>query len=236
MSEISLTIRPGEIGRPVLEDPNRMLSGPELARALAKFLRQQQPWLAGRVRIVARKDHVVVRATGVEPDRPGTRPLEVLRAVEGAVGMADKLPEINSAEDLPELRMDPGRFDLDFNDPEPPPRAMPVTESLTSKVRYFPVPEAAWFEICDGTLQLTDTALTFEATYRLETTEENTRDHHLPLAEVQEVLRDTWCRVPCLRVETADAAYRYGWPARRDKPESIFTVGEWLAALEKVIA
>lgn len=235
MSELSLTINPDEIGRPVLEEPGRALSGPELARALRRFLREQQPWLAERVRIVARRDCALVRAAAPDPHRPGTRSLEILRALEGAVGMADKLPEVAEIDSLPEMDMKPGDFDLDIPEPDPAPRQAPVTEALSSKVRYFPVPEASWYEICDGTLKLTNTAIIFEAAYRVEYSEAQPRDHRLPLAGVREVLRDTWCRIPCLRVETAEAAYRYGWPARRSETQSIFTVSEWLTALQKVV-
>jgi hypothetical protein len=235
MSELFLTISSDEIGRPVLDEPNRVLSGTELADRLKQFLRDKQPWLAARVRIEVQGEQVVVRAVDVGGGRRGTQPMEILRAFEGTVGMSDKLPEVSEVDSLPEVEMEAGAFDFDPPQPTPEPPGNETLEGLCSKVRYFPVPEAAWYEICDGTLRLTEDALDFEADYHVDYTEDETRDHRVPLASVQKALRDTWCRIPCLRIETREAAYRYGWPARRKEVDSIFTVGEWLTALQKVI-
>lgn len=104
---------------------------------------------------------------------------------------------------------------------------------LWSQVRYFPLPEAAWFEICEGRLELLPTAVEFEPRYTMSQPEEGpeAQRHRMEFDQIVRICRDNWLNVPCLRIEVDDEAYRYGWTSRREDVKGVFNVEEWLRAL-----
>jgi len=234
MSRCVLTIYPDDLSAGVLPAAGQDASGAELAAAVQEFLTRHQPWLAERVEVLSRQGCAVVTARETPgPPRAGERPLELLRAVQGVLGMADRLPEVHGDGDMPEIEADAAQFDFpcsSWDEGDAAPEAV-----LQSKVRSFPLPEAEWYEICEGVLTLTHDRIVFEPRYwaPLEDKERSTRRHVLLLKDVSEVARDLWLHIPCLRVETQDAAYRYGWPPRREDLHSTFEVDEWLEALKR---
>ena len=212
-------------------------TGESLAAAVRAFLVKHQPWLAARVEVKPGKGHVIIVPREVAPValRKGERPDDVLRAVEGVLGMLSKLPEVGDARDLPEIDAGEEWFDL----PEPIENEEEYRVGLLrSKVRYFPLPGAEWFEICEGHLVLTRESIVFEPRYFLSeyVGERTARGHEIPLGDVTRVGRDTWVQIPCLRVETERRAHRYGWPPKRENIWSNFDLEEWLVALESTLA
>lgn len=234
MSERKLVVLPDDVGPPVLEERQRCDDGAELAASIRKHLQEKQPWLARRVRLIPREHDCIVRPDVSEDARRGERPLDILRAVQGTLGMVDKLPEVENAEGIPEIEVDEG-----FLVPEGDEARCPQpseSELISNRVRYFPLPEAAWYEICDGTLTLTTRAITFQPYYFLDQQEErDSRKHAIAISDIHEVHRDTWCRVPCLRVETSRHAYRYGWPGKRESSRDEFLPGEWMTRIQELL-
>lgn len=105
---------------------------------------------------------------------------------------------------------------------------------LLSKVRYFPLPTAEWYEICEGWLHLTDDVIDFKPQFTIGQPERgvSSRHHSVKLNDITLVRRDRWLNVPCLRVESGDDAYRYGWTSQREKVHEVFNVEEWIKVLK----
>ena len=230
-------MRADEVSAAVLRGVGPRAAGEVLVEAIRRFLRDRQPWLAERVEVQAEGEEVMVvpRSGRIGERRAGERPLELLRSVEGVLGMADKLPEFSDTDELAEVSVEGHDFGLPAAGDEVGAPAGAVR--LRSKVRYFPLPVAEWFEVCEGELVLTLDGITFKPRYRIEQEEEgrSSRMHAIPIASVTGVARDTWLHVPCLRVETLQGAYRYGWAPRREELESCFDIAEWRAKLEALV-
>jgi len=192
-----------------------------VAEAVERFLREREPQLAALLSVRRCTEGIAITATGKGP-------LDMLRAVEGVLGIEDRLPEVVAAEDLPEIEVEQEEFSLSVVErPEP---QLLAEEILRSKVRYFPLPTCQWFEISEGDLVLTAESITFEPRRHITADQDaDTRGFIIvPLTQVKALRRDYWLNVPCIRIETAKRAYRYGWPAWRQEPETIFEVEEWL--------
>jgi len=228
-------------------------TGVAFAQAVHEFLQAHQPWLAERVAVQAGKDCALIRPVvpgeadapggampgGGTPDgtaREGERPGDILRALEAALGMMSKLPEVLDADGLREIEVDPDLLR--------PPAPVPEGEEdqfvglLRSNVRSFPLPGAEWYEIHEGQLVLMERSVLFEPRHALGQTEDDrtVRRHEIPLADITGFGQDTWIHYPCLRIETERRTYRYGWPARRRNVWSDFNVEEWLVALESALS
>jgi len=226
---------PDEVTAEVRRMAGQEPTGASLAQAIGEFLGESQPWLAERIVVRPGKGCAAIVPRSPEPEaRPGEKPMDVLRAVESALGMFNKLPEIEDVEDAPEIEVDPKQFGL----------AGPVESEreqfyglLHSKVRYFPLPGAEWFEVCEGELFLTSRGVTFVPRYIVgqDEDERTARGHEIPLAEITQTGRDTWVHLPCLRVETKRKAFRYGWPPCREDIWSNFDVEEWLSGLRAAL-
>jgi len=230
-----LSVHADEVSARLLAQIGPTPTGAALAEAVGAFLRHQ-PWIAERVEVQACEGHAVVvaRARPQHGRSAAEDPLELLRAVEGLLGMEDKLPEVLDADELPEI--DVGDEDLPVPAAEGPRHARAALELLRSRARCFPLPRAEWFEIQEGQLVLTSDRIVFEPRYRMGLAEgaPTARGHSIPLSEILDVGRDTWCDVPCLRVDAADRSCRYGWPPRREDPASNFDVAEWLEKLKSI--
>jgi len=237
MARLTLPVHRNEVSAAVLEGIGSHPGGEALAAAIRRFLREHQPWIAERMEVEAEGDHAVVapRAGPGGGGRAGERPLELLRAVQGVLGMADKLPGFLGDDELPEIGVDGGEFGLQATMGQA--EALPDRVELRSRARYFPFPEAEWFEVCEGELTLTREHITFDSPQRiqLEQEEQPSRRHVISIAHVTGVGRDTWLHIPCLRVDTARRVYRYGWPSRRPEPESCLDIGEWQVKLKSLL-
>jgi hypothetical protein len=229
-----LVVYAHEVDERVRRSAGEKPDGLSLAAAVREFLVRHQPWLAERVEVKANKDCAVVVPRGGQPSRNAE---ELLRAVQAVLGMSDKLPEVGSADGLPEIEFDAP--DLSFHGDSLSSEDELFADSLLqSRVRHFPLPNAEWFEICEGRLFLTPDRIVFEPRYVIGWTEDDklARRHEIPLSEVLRVARDTWFYIPCLRVETARKAYRFGWPPKREDIWSEFSVEEWLATIESALS
>ncbi len=236
MSDWVLTVYPKELPAGLVAGLGPSPTGAEIAAVVRRHLAERQPWIAERVEVRAADGHA-----SVAPRRPaaGTsssaeRPLQLLRSVEGALGMTDKLSEVLDDDGAKLIDVDLKEFAL----PPVPPDAGPADNSvlLQSKVRCFPLPQAEWFEIYDGLLSLTHEGIAFRASWRPEDEDQpGARTHAVPLQEIVTVRRDNWICVPCLRVDTQAGSYRYGWPRRREEVESVFVVSEWVARLRSLV-
>ena len=238
MSHHVLTIYPEDLGPRVLPPAGRRPTGEEIAAAVRHFLQEHQPRIAELVRVEAGEGHAAVIVLpphqGGTARRGASNALDLLRAVEGSLGMADKLPEVLDPENLPELAVDAREFPVTLTEDKDEPWEGP--ERLRSKVRYFPLPTCQWFEICDGELILAPDRIIFEphSVIVREDDEDFSGRQVISLTSVVEVRRDTWWHVPCLRIETRQKAYRYGWPARRGEPGRDFELDEWLSLLDSM--
>jgi hypothetical protein len=105
---------------------------------------------------------------------------------------------------------------------------------LLSKVRYFPLPTAEWYEICEGWLNLTEDEIDFEPQFTIGQPERgaSSRHHSVKLNDITLVRRDRWLSIPCLRIEAGGDAYRYGWTSQRKKVHEVFNVEEWIKVLK----
>jgi len=231
-----LTISAREVSGRVLGLAGPEPTGEGLAEAVRRYLGRHQPWLAERVVVGADGPLAVVLPKAPRGGRPGEGALELLRAVEGVLGMADKLPEVPPEAELPELEVD-GDLLGHVESVNPAAVAGEDPVLLRSKVRHFPLPVAEWFEIREGWLTLTPRRIRFEPRPRPALAEGGAAsgEHAVALGRVRGVRRDTWCHVPCLRVETDGGPYRYGWPPRREEPGSSFDVTEWLETLRTLL-
>ena len=221
-----LTIRLEELSSSVLGDRGRE-SSLQAAEAVMAYLREKQPQLAQALSIRACQDHIIVRASGANQ-------LGTLRAVEGVLGVEDRLPE-DSSDDLPEIEVDVDEFLVPAAQAVESPEG--GEEILRSRARYFPLPTCEWFEIREGELALWPDRVVFEGSYQIvgDSSADSGDLINIPLREVVRFERDVWWNVPCLTIETAQKAYRFGWPAARDVPERLFDVEEWLDALRGIL-
>ena len=236
MSEHALDVYAREVSARLTQGLGADPSGDQVAAAVRAFLVEHQPWLAARVRVAAGDGCAVVTAPASGPVRLGERPIDLLRAVQGVMGMADKLPEVHSDEGLPEVHADPAHFLLPAEDPAP--ERPEGTEILRSRVRYFPLPTCEWFEVCDGELILQPLRVTFEPECQIMSERRSmgtAGKHVLELGRVRRVRRDSWWVLPCLRLDVNEGAYRYGWPALRTDPAAEFELDEWLATLKRLM-
>jgi len=235
VNETALIIHAEDLGPRVLGEAAPDAGASALAEAVRRFLAEHQPWVAERVDVTPGEHccRVTARAA-LACARHGERPIDLLRAAQGALGMADKLPEVVDEPDLPELDVDAAVLELPVGPAQG--AAGPPEEILRSKVRYFPLPEAEWFEICAGQLVLTSQGICFEPRYRPRESKDQrrARSHAIPLAQVTQAARDTWFHLPCLRVSTRRGAYRYGWPPEREELSTHFHVDQWLEALSSL--
>jgi len=222
MAERKLEIRPDELSQALLEHP-REASAEDAAEAVRGFLNEKQPRLAARVMVHAAAGVVVIECAG-------ERALDTLRAVEGVLGIPDRLPEVSASEDLPELEwneepVEPAQ--------EAQPRFASDEEVLRSRVRYFPLPECQWFDIRQGILTLTGEKIVFQPEHHIPSVAGDSSKEHMeiPLGAITGIIEDTWFHLRCLRVETELEAYRFGRAQHRGKVELIFEVDDWLQAL-----
>ncbi len=217
-----LTLALAELSYRVLQMPHEEATAREAAVAVRRFLLREHAALAGVVKVTAGEGAVVLRAEGEAPE-------ELLGEAATLVRRRDLEPVGG------ELEVDAAEFAIEVVESEPEPEDV-EREVLASDVRYFPYPECEWFEVRDGRLTLTDRRIVFEP--RLIIAEspdaEAATRHDTPLAEVERAYRDEWLAVPCLMVQTPQATYRYGWPARRGEVELIFDVDEWLERIRSL--
>jgi len=227
MEGLVLTIRPEELSASIFGERG-WESSLQAAEAVAKHLAEKQPQLAALVSVRACQDHIIVTACGA-------RQLDTLRAVEGVLGVEDRLPERDVPDELPEIEVDEEEFSVSAAElPEHPEGG---EEILRSRVRYFPLPTCEWFEIREGELTLWPDRIVFEGRYQIvgDSGVDSGGLISIPLRDVTRFERDVWLNVPCLTVETEQMAYRFGWPASRDVPERLFYVEEWLDALRRIL-
>lgn len=223
MAEPRLEIRPDELSRKVLENPSEVPAD-RAAEAVRDFLSMQQPDLASRVEVRARGSLLVVECTG-------ERPLATLRAVEGILGVEDRLPEVGDTAGLPEIEWEE-EVVAAAEGVQATGRASDG-EVLRSRVRYFPLPECEWFDIRQGILTLTEGKIVFQPEHRIPSVagEGSKELVEIQLADITNFREDTWVHLRCLRIETYLEDYRFGRAAHRDKVELIFEVDDWLHAL-----
>jgi hypothetical protein len=193
------------------------------AAAARDFIRRHRPGLAEVVEVDSEAGSVVLRVTGEWPQDLLAEVRDLLR-----------LREPDEVED--ELEVDPADFEVQAADYESEEEES-EGELLHSRVRYFPFPEAEWFEINGGDLMLTDQNVIYEPEWQLMRDEAGHEDnrHVIPLTDIEEVFRGDWLGVPCLMIRTAGLTYRYGWPAERGELELIFNVDEWLGCLRSIL-
>jgi len=227
MAEQKLEIRPDELSPEILDNPTEA-SADEAANAVSEFLRETQPQLVGQITVRVAGGFVAVEASG-------ERPLDTLRAVEGVLGIRDRLPEVEDTEELPDLEWGEGTVEASETT-----RGGWVSdeEVLRSRVRYFPLPECQWFDIRQGILTLTEAKIDFQPEHHIPSVagEATSESMEIPLADITEFMEDTWLHLRCLRIETELEAYRFGRAQHRGKVELVFEVDDWLQALRYRLA
>jgi len=230
-STAQMRILPAELSFRVLQaDPSSAPAG-AAARAVLRYVLHKRPGLARALSISAEGASVVVTATGESPEAMLAELRDLLRL--------DGEPE-ESLDGVAEfIEVDPAEFVVH---PVPVPEPEQDVELrrvlLRSVVRYFPYPVCEWFEVRTGELVLTQREIVFEPEYELVTEDPVARQSGLIRAELAEVVRcyrGEWWDIPCLMVETGRVTYRFGWPAQRGEPETIFDVDEWLGALRRML-
>ncbi len=205
-----------ELSYRVLRMPQVEATAREAALAVERYLKRERPALAGALEVTAGQRAVVLRAEGEAPEELLGEAASLLRRrdLESVTG---------------ELEVEAAEFAVEVTEAEAEPESG-EREVLTSEVRYFPYPECEWFEVRNGRLTLTERRIVFEPRLIIAESpdaEASTR-HVTLLREVEKAYRDEWLTVPCLMVQTPQATYRYGWPARRGELELLFDVDEWL--------
>lgn len=227
MAEPILTIRPAELSAEILKGSGRE-STARVAQALREFLQERQPQLSALVTISACPGQIVVRASGEHA-------LDTLRSVEGVLGMEDRLPEALPFDEMPEIEANEKEFSLEATKSVQEPAARKA--SLRSKVRYFPTPICEWFEISDGELLLEEDRLVFKPKHQIVPDSGASPEGVISIEfeNIKDFGRDVWWNVPCLGIETEQKAFRFGWPPRREEPESIFQIEEWLDTLRRLL-
>jgi len=225
MPSVAMTkVRPSDLSFRVLQADPEGISPEQAARAVTQYLQRKRAGLAGAVEVSVGTGCVTIRARGEAP-------WEMIREVEELLGIGVELrPE-------GEIEVDPAEFVVKaFDVPNVEPDL--ERELLHSRARYFPYPVCEWFEINTGELSLTDRRIFYEPEWTL-VEEDSLREagqHLIPLAQVQDVKCSEWWDIPCLLVITRELTYRYGWPAERGEPETIFDVDEWLVCLRSLLA
>jgi len=205
-----------ELSYRVLRMPHVEATPREAAAAVQRYLQRQHPALAGALEVTAGQGAVVLRVEGEAPE-------ELLGEAVSLLRRRDLEPVTG------ELEVEVAEFAIEVTEVETEPEPA-EREVLTSDVRYFPYPECQWFEVRNGRLTLSERRIVFEP--RLIIAEspdaEASMRHLIPLGEIEKAYRGEWLTVPCLMVQTQEATYRYGWPARRGELDLIFDVDEWL--------
>lgn len=224
MSAVEETrLSPGEISFRVLGAAPGEVSPAAAARAVQEFLEREHPGLAATLTIEPADEAVLLRAEGESPDA-------MLR--EACQLLAPQTP----SEEVGQIEVDVDEFAVEtIEEPEAEPE-WEETERLRSEVRYFPYPTCEWYEISTGDLVLTDTHIRFEPRWQI-TSESGTGpsgEHSHSISDVRRFWRGEWWDIPCLMLEMPERTYRYGWPAKRGEPETIFDVDEWLAMLRSM--
>lgn len=193
------------------------------AAAAREFISRHRPGLVQVVEVEPDGGSVVLRAKGEWPQ-------DLLTEARDLLGLREE------GEAEAELDADPAEFAVETVDYESEEQET-EGELLHSKVRYFPFPEAQWFEISSGDLFLTDRGVIYEPEWQLMQDEAGRADsrHVIPLNEIAEAYRGDWLGIPCLMIGTAAITYRYGWPAERGELELIFDVDEWLEHLRSML-
>ncbi len=223
--EEQMRIPAAELSARVLGAPAGALSPQARAYAVRRWLQRRRPALAGAITVEAAEGGVLLRAEGEVAEARLREARELLRPEHPAAAAEEVEIEVDAAEFAVETTGTP--------EPEP---ARREPERLRSEVRYFPYPTCEWFEISTGELVLTERRVRFEP--RLQIVGESgwgrSGEHEHPLEDLLRFWRGEWWDVPCLMLQMPQRTYRYGWPARRQEPGTIFEVDEWLSLLRSI--
>ena len=215
-------IRPEQLGFRVLQTDPRSADPGLAARAVERLLARKRAGLARAIEVCAGPDGVILRAEGEVPH-------EMLREASELLGLGA------DTDFAGEIEVDPSEFSVVVASHEPPEPELD-REVLSSRVRYFPYPEAEWFTISTGLLTLTDARVTYRPEWVImgDQAGQEERATVVPLCEIEEVYRGEWWDIPCLMLKTRGTVYRYGWPAARTELEGLFEVDEWLDHLRSL--
>jgi hypothetical protein len=226
MERLEIRIAPSEMPSRLRERADDPSSPRKLAMAVHGFLAANQPVLLGHVKIGYDRGHVRIL---VHPDAPpGTR-----LGVEAALGLESRGPRLDEGLPVRDIDVDASAFDVevsgDFG-------GEMLQEGLRSQVKYYPVPEAEWFEICEGILSVQSDLIVFETEYEIMSDARSRRlgGHEFACAEVVAFGESRWWNVPCLRLATGECEYRYGWTANFIELALEFDIEEWLRTLAQI--
>lgn len=215
--QISVPI--AELSYRVLQRPADEATPQSAVKAVQKYLGRERPSLAGSVVVGPGAGAVVLRTEA----EPAEALLHETRSL---------LTKERGLEPEGEVEVEASEFAIETDAPTG--EEIAERETLRSDVRYFPYPECQWFEIAGGQLVLTERRVVFEPELVIMEggeTEGGSGAYEVRLNEIEEVYRGEWWDVPCLMIETERQTLRYGWAERREEPEFVFDVDEWLQVL-----
>jgi len=152
--------------------------------------------------------------------------------VEAALGLESKAPETEMEEITGEIQVPPDLFAIELSDECD---TALTKEELRSWVRFYPLPTCEWYEISDGILSISNRNVMFKSAYQILGDEKSRAvRHYYDIADVAQYGKDYWWNVPCLRIETGRARYRYGWATNYDEISLEFKIEEWLIVLGRI--
>jgi hypothetical protein len=223
-SMAEMRVLPSRLSFKVLQLDPSVASAAQAVRGVRRYLERRRAGLAQALEVEAEGAEVVIRARGEAPD-------EMIREAHELLGLADAAPS-------QEIEVDPAEFAVEVTEAASPEPQL-EHEILKSKVRHFAYPVCEWFDVSTGLLVLSNQRIVYEPEAVIMADDHggsaDAGVHVIPLAEVRRVYRGEWWDVPCLMVETAGRTYRYGWPAERGEPETVFEVDEWIAEIRFLI-
>jgi hypothetical protein len=193
-----------------------------VARAVHRFLAGCQSALMPHVAVGVDRETVIIN---ISPRAVrGTR-----LGLEAALGLESRA-EAEREPIVGEIAVDEAEFEIEVSGDF---EGELLREAIRSVVRFFPLPEAEWFEICEGTLALGQGRVEFQTEYETlgDTAGRHLGGHEYGCDAIVSYGRDLWWNVPCLRVTTERRAYRYGWTTGFTELALEFDIEQWLKTL-----